>query len=686
MIKQTQRLAKVWETGRKRFYDAHSSLWDIREQSQQDRRFLHVPGGQYEGEFGDQYENRPKPEINKCRLSHMRIVSAYRRNPVTADFVAKDGSDKDHLASTCDSLHRNDEHSCNAEETYINALSEAVGGGYGAWRLRAVEEDEYDPSNEYQRITFEPVNDADVSLFWDPNAKKQDKSDAKWAHLIFAMSREAYEDEYGDDPTSWPRPESNDDFDWATDDFVYLSEYYVCEIGTENIRMFESLTGEIEYYKDWEFDEDQMLEPSLYVRGWRETGQKTVKVKQVRKYILSGGGVVEDCGIIPGPNIPIVPVYGHRTVINGIERASGDVRTVKDAQRIYNMLISFLAELSANSPMQKPIFAPEQINEFRQWWEKDAEENYRYLLANPLYDGNGNIVQTGPLEYTKPPDVPQALAALIGVVNEDIKELLGNQERGEEVVSNISGKAVELIQSRLDQQTFIYLDQMAKAHKRSGEIWLGMAKELYVESGRKMRGIGPEGETSTIEIQRPIIGEDGEIQYENDLSNAEFDIYADAGPSSASKKAATVREIQGMLQLSTIDPESATVLLNIAIANMEGEGVEDAREWARKRMLKMGVGTPTKEEAADMQKELQALQQQPDPNALFLESEARKNDAQARKLEADTTLTLVKTEETQAKTAETLAGIDREDRQQAIDAAKALKEAASAQPRDMGER
>ena len=108
------------------------------------------------------------------------------------------------------------------------------------------------------------------------------------------------------------------------------------------------------------------------------------------------------------------------------------------------------------------------------------------------------------------------MAALLQITEQDIKDLLGNQQAGEEIVSNISGKAIELIQNKLDMQTFIYMSNMAKAIKRSGEIWLGMAKDLFVEDGRKMKVVNRDYETDMIELNRPALNaESGETEYDS---------------------------------------------------------------------------------------------------------------------------------------------------------------------------
>jgi hypothetical protein len=83
----------------------------------------------------DQYENKPKFEVNKIMLSVIRIVNEYRNNRITVDYVSKDGMENDKLAEVCDGLIRADEQASVADEAYDNAFEEAVGGGIGAWRL-----------------------------------------------------------------------------------------------------------------------------------------------------------------------------------------------------------------------------------------------------------------------------------------------------------------------------------------------------------------------------------------------------------------------------------------------------------------------------------------------------------------------------------------------------------------------
>lgn len=649
------------------FDDIQSAQRDERLQCLQDRRFYSIAGAQWEGSLGEQFENKPKLEVNKIHLSVIRIINEYRNNGISVDYVSKEGEEDDQLADTCDGMYRADEMDSCADEAYDNAFEEAVGGGFGAYQFRAVYEDEEDDENEYQSIRIEPIYDADTSVFFDLNAKRQDKSDAKRCYKLTPMSRRAYEEQYGDTVSSWPQFIAQyKNFDWQKPDIVYLCELYEIEFTRDKVLIFQGLDGTEERHRKSELEEEDYLE--LKARGFTLAREKPIKRQRCHKYIMSGGGILEDNGYIAGKWIPIVPQYGKRWFVDGIERCMGHVRLMKDIQRLKNMQTSKLAEISAMGSYRKPIFLPEQVAGHKLMWEEDNIKNYPYLLVNPITDANGQIAPAGPVAYIEPPDIPPALAALLQISDNDLKELSGGQEAGEQLQPNLSGKAVELIQNRLDMQAFIYMSNAAKARQRGGEIWLSMARDLFVEAGRKKKTIDKQGKVGNIEIQRPIQNkETSETEYENDLTNANYDVYADVGPTSSSRRAATVRALTGMLTI-TDDPETKQVLSSMAMLNMEGEGISEVREFFRRKLVRLGVVRPTDEEQQQLMAEAQ--NQQPTPQDEYLRAAAEQAQADAAKSRADTVLKTAKAQESEANTIKTYAGIEQTDREQAMEANK----------------
>lgn len=654
-ISKEQRLANVHAAAITEFDLIQGAVKDERLQCLKDRRFYSIPGAQWEGDLGAQFDNKPRFEVNKAHLAVIRIINEYRNNRISVDFTSDGDMTDDHLADTCDGIYRADEEASTAEEAYDNAFEEAVGGGMGAWRLRNEYEDEEDADNDEQKICFEPIYDADSSVFFDLQAKRQDKADAKHCFVLTSMTKPSYIEEYDDDPDTWSKTITQQHFDWSTPDIVYVAEYYKVEEKRTIIHIYEMLDGSEKRIPDNELDEDE--EAHLAAVGAKKIGEKKIKKRRVHKYIMSGGKVLEDCGFIAGPNIPIIVTYGKRWYVDNVERCMGHVRLVKDAQRLKNMQVSKLGEISAYSSVEKPIVTPAQIAGHENMWSQDNIENYPYLLLNPIENEEGQEVPSGPMGYTKSPSIPPAMAALLQITEQDIQDLLGNQDRGEELQAGISTETAHLIQNKLDMQTFIYMSNFAKAMKRCGEVWLGMAKEVYVEENRKKKILSEDGESDYVTLAEPGLDKDSKTILKNDLSKAKMEITVEVGPASSTRRAATIRALTNQLKITT-DPETQQVLNALIMMNMEGEGVSEVRSFFRKKLLKLGVVQPTEQEQQDMAEEL--ANQPPSAQDQYLAAAANQANADAEKKQVEVIETQANVDKLRAQTQEILSKVDAE--------------------------
>ena len=188
-----------------------------------------------------------------------------------------------------------------------------------------------------------------------------------------------------------------------------------------------------------------------------------------------------------------------------------------------------------------------------------------------------------------------------------------------------------------------------------------------------MKTLTEELEIGSVELMTPTLSEVGEVVYENDLSDAKMDVFVDVGPSSDSKRAATVRSLTGMMAI-TQDPQTMQVLSALALMNMEGEGMGDVRKFFRKQLLQLGAVEPTEEEREEMMAAQQAAQQQQDPNAIFLAAAAEEAQAKAQKARADVIETIADAEYKQAKAAETYSKIDSDEQRFALDRAAQVRD------------
>lgn len=686
MAQQTkeQRLAAVHERALERFDKCYASQREIRLQCARDRRFVFVPGAQYEGDLEEQFKNRPRFEVNKVHQSVIRIFSEYRNNRVTVDFRPDDEAISDQTADFLDGLYRADEQDSGGQDAYDTAFEEGVAGGMGAWRLKGdyQNEDEEDEDLEEgerpQRICIEPIPDADNSVWFDIDAKRYDKADASHCFVISGMQAGSYAEMDGADTaaadkwrstrkrldpagkglSSFDKVERMGVFDWFQPDIVYVAEYYEVELVNDKVSVFKHMaSGEEKKLRTRDFDTREEFDAAaqdLLDQGFRLAREKKVKRRQVHKYIIDGARVLEDCGVIAGKHIPVVPFYAKRLFVDNIERIMGQVRLATDLQRLYNMLVSLLAEISVTSPVEKPIFTPAQIAGLEKYWALDNVERYPYQLINPVTDPSGQQIAAGPLGYTKPPAIPPALAGLLQLIGMDLQEVLGSSGDQQEVVSNISAKAVELIQNRLDMQNFIYMDNFKKSMRRSGEIWLSMAKDLYDEDERPMRTVGLDGTDSMEKLRVPAVDKDGKEYRENDPAAGKFKVVADVGPSFTTRRDGTVRAITGLMQFVE-DPADRSVLTNVAIQNLEGEGLEDVKRFFRRKGILLGVIKPTDEEAEEIAKMQSG--EQPDPNSVFLLASAEKARAQAKESASKAALNVQKIKESDANIAKLLSMI-----------------------------
>jgi hypothetical protein len=672
---KTQRLAEVHDLALQRFDESWNATTDDRELARIARRFVNVRGAHWSWDTAGQFNNRMKLEIDHVTGAVEKIKNEFRKNTISAAFVPKDGSEADALSDACAGRFRADTQDARGLAARKMAFDCAVEGGLGGLRLRTEVE-----RGDDLRICLEPVNDPEACLYFDANAKLQDKSDAGFGFVVVPWTRRAFIAEYGEDVASWPvgminRPR----FQWfgAKLDVVYVAEYFVKEKRTDTYRVFRPLVGDDEEFLDEDLEDDAV--EVLKATGYVEQEPRTEEVDQVVKYVMNGAKVLRDREVIVGPNIPLVAQYGVRTVIDHVERFHGRVAKAMDGQIVYDIQVSKVAENAAASGIEKPIFTAEQIGPYAQMWQNDHIDNNAFLLINPLKDAAGNIVQTGPIGFTKSPDVPPAVAALISLTRQDVADQMGNPENGEMLQPDASGIALDLVQGRIDMGSYGFMDNAADAERRVAEIWLGMAAEVYADKGRKLRVLGKDGTRSMVEVGKKVFDtKTGELKAEVDFSRADLDVVVDIGPTSASRRAAVVRTLSSLMG-STADPEMQVVLGHMALMNLEGEGIAELREYSRKKMVGMGVVKPTPQE----EQEMQAAAEQPappDPQAVLAEALAMEAQAKAMKAQADTLLAAARTKESEAKAAETLAGIPLAQQKQALETAKAIADDMKPEP------
>lgn len=609
---------------------AYNNNYDTRLKAADDMLFAWVT--QWDDTYLSESDLGYRGEFNIVRKAMRQIITDLISNPISVDFDPVDDTD-DSASDIMDGMYRSDMRNNTSQEAKKNANQEAVVCGVAAWELR----NEWKTSriaDERQIIKRYPLYEANNNVMWDPNAKLLDKSDADFVSCLVPYSDDGYkklsEKLTGEESEgySFSYPEHSYTFPWISETKkIYVTRFFHREEVEIKYLTYVDLFNEKITIEKSELSEH---EEELAQRGAEFVSEKTIKRYEITRYIASGECIL-DATIMPGENLPVIPQYGERQFIEGEEHYEGIVRLAKDPQRLRNFQLSYLADIVSRSPREKPIFTQEQIQGFEDMYEQSgADNNLPYTLQNAL-DANGESLPVGPVGYLKAPEVPPALMTSMGESRAAVDDVAGAGLPADITDVDISGKALNALNKRLDMQSYTYQDNHKFAMRRDGEVYASMMKDIKdVEEDVVL--VKVDGSKSKETINKPEVEFDSNKgvvhSIKNNVQDMAFEVYADIGPAFESVKAQNKEEIKELLnQLPHGSPEH-TILLNEYLTMTDGIAFKDLRDYGRKQLIMMGVKQPeTPEEIQMVEEAAQQKQNQPDP--MLMEGQARLMEGQA---------------------------------------------------------
>lgn len=622
------------------FDKSYSATQKQREFVTSQRRFIDIPGAQWSGSTNagwnfdsDRFEKYPRFEINKVSKECNRIISEYRNNRITVNFRPKDSKTSEELANKLNGKFRADSEE-SGKEAFDNAFDNAVKGGMGCFRLDTELDDEYDMDNQERHILFKAVYDPERCVFFDVDSHEYDHADAMSAMELFSMSHEAFKAEYPDaEPSTLEVSRNDNNFDWVTPDEVYVGRYYYIKVETVTItRYINPITGDTADYDDEAIKE---VQDELEQGQFQIVDQRKMKRRRVYCGLLSGTEWLEEPKRIPGEYIPLIPVYGYRTFIDGVERIEGHAAKAMDSQRLENLIVSMTADNATqasadNIPIIDVNLVPTALASH--WAERNVKRP-AFLPMKSLKDKDGNIVSQAQVAgYTPATPLSPALAGLLQYAGATTPQIMGTMQTGQ-MPSNMARDTVDTIFNRADSQSFIYMDNFAKSMAYAGKVWLCMAREVY-GSDKEVRISLPDGRDKMVLMSGAVVdSQTGNIVALNDLSVGKYDVTVDVGLPFATRRDSTVKTLTTLLQGIPPDHPYYSVIMSMVIDNMDGEGLSDLKEYNRNQMLQQGVIKPeSPEEQMMVQQAQMAAAQQPNP--VLIQAQAQGMLAQAEMVKA----------------------------------------------------
>lgn len=565
-----------------------------------------------------------------------RILAELWANPVDITFKAKDGADPD-AAETLTGMYRTD--MLRSKEALETALQDQVDCGIGAFRFVTEYESKFDDMNNHQRICAEPINEANNVVYWDSNAKKKDKSDAMWCAIITTFSKNGWKNfckeqgiEHDASPVSFKNPHQSLSWFWRSkEDEVKVAEFYYKEKKRERVLIFEDPIGQTraEYQRDIKNVLDELADA-----GFVKVGEKMKERWVVTKALVTGEDILKEQRI-PGEHIPVIAIYGDWSRVEGREIWRGIYHDAQDGQRLHNFLMSYMADIVAKGPREKPIYYPGQIQGFEYMYtQAGAENNFPYLLQNEVSSATGQPYPIGPVNSQTPPQIPQAAAALLQLTRQSVDDVTGAMLDQEQMLNGqVTEGQITAVRKQQNLETYLYQNSFVLAMKQAGRVYASMAAELY-DVPREVTITMPDGtEKEQMILETIYDDETGQEVTLNDLTKGKFEVYSSVGPAFQSQKEEAKAEMQAMFQSLAGTPEGEIILLTY-LTLMDGPKTEHLREYARKQLILKGIMEPdTDEEKAMVQ---QAMNQPQPPDPMMMAALAEMEKAKADQMDAQT--------------------------------------------------
>lgn len=587
-----------------------------------DSNFLYDSDGQWTDDEIREYdiqEKKPRRTFNMLIKHINQLCGEYAENTYNVKVRAADNkSTSQDKVDIVSGLLRSIAFSSSSSKVYNYAMKCALSGGYGAYRVNVVRENEhsFNMIPRYE-IIYDPT-----MCFWDSNARENtDKSDGLFCGICTSLSRDEFENKY---PHANVDISSNpfginytDGFSWSSKDSITIVDYYEKEFYDKIIvQLSDGSVLDKEEAEETLIKEkrarrilkkinqfDMIAEPPLTI-----VKEESIQTYRVRCYRCTGSEILERWDW-DGKKMPIIFQPGVSVFLEGKEHTLSFIRFAKDAQRTYNFARSeylYRLKLTRYEPF---IGTPKNISGFEEMWQ-DVTKAKSILLCNP------DPVTGLPSRQTTQ-EVPSSLIAEMHTSAEDIKNILGRYDSNLGAPGNeTSGVAIFNRQSAGNFSAKPFFDNAKESVEGGILVVLDMLKNIY-DTERSVTIV----DDTDSEIDRMINTSD-----EDDITKGIYSLRITAGSSFAIQKQDELRQLMSLVQ---VWPQLLDVTGDLAIDNIDLKNSAQLAKRVRTYVMPQITVDETNDEDAQKQ-----LQRQNQASAAQAQIALIEKQAQVKQMEA----------------------------------------------------
>lgn len=454
-------------------------------------------GWQWPTELKNQRElnMRPSLTINKTQMQVLMIVNEGRKNKPSIKVRPVGETVSSKAAEVWEGLMRHIEYASKAQSIYDDACESQVQGGIGYWRVITdyVDENSFD-----QDIFIAPVQDH-MGVMLDPAIKHKDGSDAKFGFIFENMNRKEFERQYPDIELPLANASSpfDENGDWITTEEVRIAEYYRLVEHRDQLIHLETSDGDASTFLRSEV-------PSVFKKALEEAEDAKSSKLKTRNVIRKELEWYKICGVkiidrrrLKGKYIPLIRLPGRERRVEGRLERKGLVRTLKDAQRMYNYNVSGEAEvvgLQTKSPYLAPVAAIEGNEDA---WFNSNRQNAAVLTWRHKDEDGGDIP---PPQRIEPPTPSAAFIEGIRISAADMEMASGMYSpQQQNPALERTPKAIDQRNRISDTANYDFVDNLGLAIAHTGRVILDMAPHYY-DTQRIIKIMAKDGSLADIYI------------------------------------------------------------------------------------------------------------------------------------------------------------------------------------------
>jgi len=543
---------------RERFKYATEAWADNRKRYKEDVEFL--AGDQWPKDIQDERDSEGQPclVVDKLNQYVRQVVNDSRQNRPSIKVRPVDSGADIETADIIQGLCRHIEDRSDASAAYDTGVDCAVRGGFGFIRVLT----EYAHENTFeQEICIERIRNP-LAVVVDPDFKKADGSDIKYAFIIDEIPDDEFESLYPDADESAPDFEVGE-LGWtAGEDKKIIAEYFEIVQKPRTLHMLVDGTTVLD--DEYQAAVNEGLIPPQIVES------RTINANVVMWSKVHGKGYIEEPREWIGKYIPVVPILGNEIDIDGEVSYVGLCHMAKDSQRLYNYSRSAFAERVALAPKAPYVAAAGQVENHPEW--EDANRvNYSVLTYDPQ-SLDGTVL--GAPQRQPASDVPAGFAQDMQMSEHDIQASLGMYaaslgQQGNEK----SGRAIMARQREGDTSTFHFHDNLARSIRHIGRILVDLIPKVY-DSQRVIRIIGEDGTPDMAHISPDLQQSKQKIGAKTiyNLSIGTYDVSVTAGASYTTRR---VEAAEAMMQMTQANPALMQIIGDLMVKNMDWPGADE---------------------------------------------------------------------------------------------------------------